>query len=82
LLFDEDKYQRLTELVDPERIVLVLDDEEEQRDRCAELRLPFALRRTEWNHGIIHPGGPVITELTDTVSLVQERMAMRHALSH
>lgn len=82
LLFDEDKYGRLCELVDPERIVAIVDDEEEQRDRCAALRLPFALRSTEWNHGIRHPGGPQITELTDVVTLVQERIGMRHALQH
>lgn len=82
LLFDEDKYGKLCELVDPARIIAVLDDEEEQRDRCAELRLPFVLRRTEWNSGIICPGGEVIKDLMRFTEIVQERIGMRDALQH
>jgi len=83
LLFDEDKYKRLTELVDAGRIVAVLDDEEEQRDRCAALHLPFVLRSTGWNYGVKHPGGQVVeASLMNFIPIVEERLAVRHALQH
>ena len=80
LLFDEDKYGRLTELVDPERIIMVLDDEAEQRDRCAELRLPFSLRRSEWNTALT--ADIEITNLADFGFMVSEMIGLRDALSH
>lgn len=82
LLFDEDKYGKLLELVDPERIVAVLDDEEEQRDRCAQLRLPFVLRSMQWNTGIKNHSGPAIEDLFEFPNIVKERIGMRDALQH
>lgn len=78
LLFDEDKYGILTELVDPERIVAVFDDEEEQRDRCAELSLPFVLRRTEWNSGVV--SDHFVSSYTEAFDTVRDRVGVRDAL--
>lgn len=79
LLFDEDKYHRLTELVDPERILAILDDEFEQRRRCEELGLPFVLARTEWNYEVAGAG---IDDLRNFLPIVYERIGMRDALQH
>lgn len=47
LLYDEDKYGRLTELVDKGRIIGVLEDEPAQYDRASELGLsPLLVART------------------------------------
>lgn len=78
LLFDEDKYGLMTELVDPDRIVMVLDDEYEQRDRCEELNLPFVLRGTAWNQNI---GAEFkISQYDQAIDLVRERIGVRDAL--
>lgn len=80
LLFDEDKYGRLVEIVDPERIIGVLDDEAEQRDRCEELNLPFVLRRSDWNYEV--EASMMIENLADFGFLVEERMGFHDALQH
>jgi hypothetical protein len=80
LLFDEDKYGRLMELVDPERILLVLDDENEQIQRCEELALPAVLHRSEWNTEV--EALVEVRHLADVEFLVSDRMVMRDALSH
>lgn len=54
LLYDEDKYTRLAEYVNPQRIIMVLDDLPEQYDSAAALfgkDVPI-LRRTHWNRGV------------------------------
>lgn len=78
LLFDEDKYGLLTQLVDPERIVMVLDDEAQQRDRCKELDLPFVLRHNPWNW-LLKADHQVMT-LQEASAIVVERMGVRDAL--
>lgn len=46
LLYDEDKYAKLAEIVDPRRIVAVLDDEAECYDRAEDLGLhPILIQR-------------------------------------
>jgi len=52
LLYDDDKYLRLIEQVDRERIVCVLEDEGGNYDRAAELALPVILRKTRYNRAI------------------------------
>lgn len=49
LLYDEDKYARLTEIVGAERIVAVLDDDIEQVERAQELGLRSVWRRSKYN---------------------------------
>lgn len=49
LLFDENKYQVLSNHVDPLRIVGILEDLGEQYDKAAELELPVYLIRTKYN---------------------------------
>jgi hypothetical protein len=52
LLYDDDKYMRLIEAVDPERVVGILDDDPKQYDRAVELGLPVTLRKTRYNAAI------------------------------
>lgn len=78
LIFDEDKYGMLVDLVNPNRIVMVLDDEEDQRDRCAGLRLPFVLRRNRWNTGINHDW--TLSDEQAIIELAVERIGMHDAL--
>jgi len=54
LLYDEGKYERLAEIVDPKRVVAVLDDLPEQWQDAAAIfgwRVPI-LRKTQWNSGV------------------------------
>lgn len=52
LLYDDDKYARLIEQVDPGRILAVLEDEPGNYDRAVELNLPIWLRKTRYNRAI------------------------------
>lgn len=52
MLYDDDKYGRLAELVDPERVVAVLEDEPEQYDRAEELGMLPILRKQKYNRGV------------------------------
>lgn len=78
LLFDEDKYGLMTELVDPDRIVMVLDDEHDQRDRCRELELPFVLKRTAWNYSI--RSDVTVSQFDQALDILRERIGVRDAL--
>ncbi len=49
LLYDEHKYQRLTELVSRERIVGIVDDLGEMYDEATALDLPIIQMRTKFN---------------------------------
>lgn len=49
LLYDEDKYARLADIVGTERIVGVLDDEYDNCVRAGELGLPSYWMRTQYN---------------------------------
>ena len=58
MLYDEDKYRHLAQLVDRERVVAVLDDLIEMYEQAAEAfhwRVPM-LRRTLWNRAIATDG--------------------------
>lgn len=52
LLYDEDKYARLIEIVGSERILAVLDDEYDNILRATELHLPVFWMRTQYNEGV------------------------------
>ena len=52
LLFDDDKYHRVCQIIDPERIVLVIDDLPEQIDAATGLGLPV------WQPGRPHNSHP------------------------
>lgn len=52
LLFDDDKYGVLSNLVDPLRVVAVLEDLGENYDRSQELGLPTWLIKTQYNRSI------------------------------
>jgi len=57
ILYDEDKYKVLADLVDPERVVSVLDDLPEQYDAAAAAfgeDIPL-LRKTVFNSGVTRP---------------------------
>jgi hypothetical protein len=53
LLYDEDKYARLVEIVGAERIVAVLDDEPQNLFRSAELGLHSVWMRTQYNQDAV-----------------------------
>lgn len=78
LMFDDDKYAALKRMVDPSRIILVLDDEEKQRDRCAELGLSFVLRRTSFNYGV--HADIEATKYEQVLEMIVERIGMYGAL--
>jgi len=57
LLYDEDKYARLVEIVGAERIVAVLDDDLEQVMRAQQLDLTAFWCRTKYNSKQVAPPG-------------------------
>lgn len=52
LLFDDDKYKVLCDVVDPARVVGVLDDLAHNYDRAEELGLPVLLAKTQYNRAV------------------------------
>lgn len=55
ILYDDDKYAVLDSVVG-DRLIAVVDDQKEQMERCYELALPFLLRRSKWNKGVLALG--------------------------
>jgi hypothetical protein len=57
LLYDDDKYQLLSELVDKRRVVMVLDDLGEMYDAAESVFFPgvAVLKRNWWNSGVHRP---------------------------
>lgn len=82
LLFDEDKYGSLCQLVDRNRIVMVLDDEVEQAERCYDLQLPFVLRRTQFNTAVQGPFLYVANQYDTALDMIAERIGAYYALQH
>ena len=82
ILFDEDKYGTLVTLVDPGRIVMVLDDEDIQVKRCESLALPSIHRRTRFNEGVPERFGPTQTMsgFTEIFDVLVERVGAYYAL--
>lgn len=57
LLYDEDKYDRLVEIVEPERVIGVLEDLPDLWNRASELGLNPIQRWTWWNRYVqMNPG--------------------------
>ena len=74
LLYDEDKYERLTSIVDPTRVVAVLDDLSEQYDAAKHIygpRVPI-LRRNEYNDAMTRPN--TVSTLAEALSEINERI--------
>lgn len=55
LLFDDDKYRVLSDMVDHSRVVAVLEDLPDQYDRACELKLNPWLIRTKYNRAYSRP---------------------------
>lgn len=55
LIYDEDKYHRLVEIVGAGRVVGVLEDLPTQYDRATELGLPVIQRETQYNQAVLRP---------------------------
>lgn len=49
LLYDEAKYERLCEVIDPVRVVLILEDQADQYDAAWRSNLPVVLMGSNWN---------------------------------
>lgn len=75
MLYDEDKYRKLAEMVDPRRVVAVLDDLPEQCDAAAKefgVGVPL-LRRNRYNYGA-HPVHQTVEYLDDARSIIERRV--------
>jgi hypothetical protein len=80
MVYGEDKYTRLAELVDPKRVVAVLDDIPEMYDQAAHVFGPEVpiLAQTAWNRGAEEaPGGRhrlAVNGLLDARAMVVARI--------
>lgn len=73
LLFDDEKYKRVTEIVDAGRIVGILDDLPEQVAAARDLGLPSVLNRTWWNRNVT-VDAPEVTSLHDAADIFVARI--------
>lgn len=53
IIYDDDKYHRLAEQVDVDRIVMVFEDQEDQLSQAGGLKMPTCLMRTTYNSGLL-----------------------------
>jgi hypothetical protein len=74
MVYGEDKYERLAELVEPERVVLVLDDLPEMYDQASQAFGPEVpvLRQNGWNRGA-EDGRTAVDDLLDARALLVQR---------
>jgi len=80
LMFDEDKYGTLADLVGKDRIVAILEDQEDQLERCAQLGLPAIFRKTIYNRAIHHePSVVSLKHARDTILERVEQWRVQHA---
>ena len=77
LLYDEDKYARLADIVGTERIVAVLDDEMDNVARAVELGLVGVWMRTQYNADVYVPDDGVCTFQVSSVKEARERILRR-----
>jgi hypothetical protein len=78
LLYDKDKYERLAELVDPSRVVAVLDDLPEQFDAARQQfgkDVPI-LRRQQYNTAV--KCEPEAESLTVALGMIQDKLEVWH----
>lgn len=73
LLYDEDKYEKLAEQVDPARVVAVVDDQPEQiqeAEQCFGWRIP--IQKKGWYNEATNPVG--LESLKDIERIIVERI--------
>jgi hypothetical protein len=77
MLYDEDKYKLLGELVDPNRVVAVLDDLEEQCDAAAVIFGPDVpiLRRNDYNRDMSLVT-PEVNDLREALGIINQRVQL------
>jgi hypothetical protein len=75
ILHGENKYRDLVKLVDPARIVMVLEDQDDMLAQAASLSLPAVRRVTLWNMGSPLHWTPEVHSLKDAEQLALNRMA-------
>lgn len=75
MVYGEDKYTRLAELVEPERVVLVLDDLPEMYDQASQAFGPEVpvLRQNAWNRGA-EVSRAAVDDLLDARALAVQRI--------
>lgn len=78
LLYDDDKYVTLSERVDPERVVAVLDD---LPDMCLAAAVAFGpnvpiLMRTDFNLGVLDQVPFVANTYTDATKMIHQRIKL------
>lgn len=74
LLYDEDKYEKLADIIDPSRVVAVLDDLSTQYDAAKNMfgdRVPI-LRQNAYNSAMKRPN--TVTTLAEALSEIVERI--------
>lgn len=78
LLYDNDKYERLAEIVDPSRVVAVLDDLSTQYDAAARVfgeGVPI-LRQNEYNGAMKRPN--MVTSIPEALLAIADRIDRWH----
>ncbi len=74
LLYDDEKYERLSEIVDPSRVVAVLDDLSTQYDSAARIfgnQVPI-LRQNEFNGAMARPN--VVHSIPEALDAITDRI--------
>lgn len=74
LLYDDEKYERLSEIVDPSRVVAVLDDLSTQYDSAARIfghKVPI-LRQNEFNVAMRRPN--VVHSIPEALDAITDRI--------
>lgn len=74
LIYDEHKYERLVEIVGADRIVAVLEDQEDQYDNAERLGLHPILRRTSFNRSIRKPR--IAENYSTAYSMIEQQVHM------
>lgn len=73
LIYDDDKYAQLIEMVGLDRIAGVLEDQSEDWNRAYELGIDAVFRRTKWNHG----AQPTTPYAVDTMEQAMAALTVR-----
>lgn len=79
LIYDENKYERLVEIVGAERVVAVLEDEEEQFDAAERLGLSPTLRRTSFNRSVRKMN--VAISFSEAYSIIEQAVTDWHKVN-
>lgn len=69
LLFNVDKYEKLVEIVERDRVLCVVEDQHDKLLSADALSLRSVQRRTYWNRGIMHrPGANSFETISEWIS--------------